>query len=296
MNILIRFEDIKGCHSLFDYRMSSYFKNCNLKVTYGLGNKTLVINKRIIDYYDLIICVFDLDSIDKGGLMISEERFRKLTGNLLLKLDKIVLIPVFFCFETILLYCYQFKNIIHQIKTYQEYFGDFRDEVLLNYIDLYDYSQLSPDNLNDYYSKIILNNINNKLLYPQQFQQNYIKQLLLNMYNNVDIFILNRNFKSIDKLLKYLESLKPINNNTHITMDLILDCFEKVSDYNDEFRNLLYTEDLCEMKKYSGKENYDRILILLYDYRAELYSLRDYDFIEQGDLSDAEYLECINFK
>ena len=296
MNILIRFEDYKGCYSLFEYNMCKYIENCKIDVVRGLCNKTLVINKKIIEYYDLIICVFDLDSLDRGSLMISEERFRKITGNLLLKLDKIVLIPIFFCFETILLYIHQFRNIIQQVKTFAEYFGDFEDKSLLEYINLYDYSVLSPENLNDYYNKVILSNLDSKIIYPQQFQQNYIKQLLLNMYENVDINILDKSFKSLDKLLNYLEELKPVNNNNIITINTILDYFRNGVDYNDEFRNLLFIDDLCKMKKYSGKENYDRVIKLMYDYRTELYSLKDCNIIEQGELSDEEYLECINFK
>lgn len=73
MNILIRFEDNYGCSTLFNYSTSALLTCSGLETVSGLGNAGVFnVSKRVSDYYDFIILVFDLDSPSTGSLTSKE--------------------------------------------------------------------------------------------------------------------------------------------------------------------------------------------------------------------------------
>jgi len=190
MNILLQFEDKHGCSSLF----KNYFPECEkyLDFNNGLSNSGVFsIEGSLLANYDLTIFVYDLDSYGDGSLMLKEESFDAATNWMLPYIDKIVFIPVFFCFETLVLFSYQFKEILSN--------NNALTKVLLHYAKYYDYSKVIPEVLYNYKNNlngVSKYNQDKNIFYPQMFHQEYLKNLLQVMYPNISAKKLEDKFKN----------------------------------------------------------------------------------------------------
>lgn len=115
MNVLIKFEDEYGCYSLFNY-CKSVLNNEYNDITNGWGcNGVFNLNSVEWRQYDYIILIFDMDDSEKGlGCLtvdVLKQRLEKFSGigdnDVKVRMavqNKLILIPVFFCFETIPLF------------------------------------------------------------------------------------------------------------------------------------------------------------------------------------------------
>lgn len=264
MNILLQFEDKHGCSSLF----KNYFPECEkyLDFNNGLSNSGVFsIEGSLLANYDLTIFVYDLDSYGDGSLMLKEESFDAATNWMLPYIDKIVFIPVFFCFETLVLFSYQFKEILSN--------NNALTKVLLHYAKYYDYSKVIPEVLDNYKNNlngVSKYNQDKNIFYPQMFHQEYLKNLLQVMYPNISAKKLEDKFKNTSKLLTYLNKHNQLIGLDHLTYDSILDGLLDYAKYNQEFLNLLQCSKIEDMIRYAGKTNYDRVVNLMNTYRNKL--------------------------
>ena len=260
MNISIRFEDAFGCRSLYEsFKGDQYVKG-------DLSTSVFNITKSIAKKYDLIICVFDLDSVGDKSLMITPERFIERTTQVLKYVDKVVLVPVFFCFETLVLFSSQLRNLISMPSKFRR--GDTAN-TLVRYKEQYDYSVLVPEFLDNYKEKMGLIKPDKDIFYPQEFHQSYMRELLRSLYLKANSDEIRKKSKNIDLLFEYFKDFQLSGDNV-LTYDSILNGLIDYAGYNQEFLNLLLCPNLDNMIQYAGKANYDRIVNLMDTYRIKL--------------------------
>lgn len=261
MNILIRFEDRYGCNTLFKYSHSCL----NTSGVDILGDFSadgvFKVLKRDAQYYDYIIMVFDLDSSVNGSLT-SMELLQKLKKTILhpetgkvkdLFRDKIILVPVFFCFETIYFYSKQLQQVIAdidvEVKTQTT-------ELIKLYKAFYDYSMITPDNLDGILTNIDMIQFEVQKItgftkktnwLPQKFHLSYAKQLLK---------LCDGGLHS-DKLFeKHEEDLFKLMQAHQININLseIYNGLQNSSDHNCYLKELLFLHNADELK-YMTLEN-----------------------------------------
>lgn len=265
MNILLRFEDRYGCSSLFKNYFPEY-KDCDC-IDEGLSNSGVFsIERTFLDSYDLIIFVYDLDSYGNGNLMIGKDSFDEATNWMLSYIDKIVFIPIFFCFETLVLFSPQLRNLISMPSKFRR--GDTAN-TLVRYKEQYDYSVLVPEFLDNYKEKMGLIKPDKDIFYPQEFHQSYMRELLRSLYLKANSDEIRKKSKNIDLLFEYLKDFQLFGDNV-LTYDSILNGLIDYAGYNQEFLNLLLCPNLDNMIQYAGKANYDRIVNLMDTYRINL--------------------------
>lgn len=90
MNVLLRFEDKYGCCSLFKYcnsiLNSQFYKaeNLNVSVENGLTcNGVFFLDSNLIDNYDFVIIVFDMDNSEDGYGCLTTEILKQRLENFL---------------------------------------------------------------------------------------------------------------------------------------------------------------------------------------------------------------------
>lgn len=260
MNISIRFEDAFGCRSLYEaFRGEQCVKG-------DLSTSVFNITKNIANMYDLIICVFDLDSVGDTNLMITQDDFKTRTIQVVKYVDKVVLVPVFFCFETLVLFSLQLRKLINMPPRFRR--GDTAN-TLIRYKEQYDYSILIPEFLDNYVEKMRLIKPNKDIFYPQEFHQSYMRELVRSLYLSANSDEIRKKSKNIDLLFDYLKDFQLSDDNV-LTYDSILNGLVDYAEYNQEFLNLLQCSKLEDMIQYTGKENYDRIINLMNTYRIKL--------------------------
>lgn len=273
MSILIRFEDSYGCRSLFNHS-NSILKSYD--INYSLCNTGIFkISKRLVDNYDYIICVFDLDSFDGKSFALTSDVLRSQLKKYFYSensikpcfRNKIILIPVYFCYETMTLYSSYIKNILSSLD---------------------DYSKLSPELLFDYKSNVIkivtsinkvLNNKTTKTWYPQVFYKSYSKSVLKllsisfgfcvddTLYNKLGDNLFDKN----EDVLYDWFNLKGLNDFT----DSIIIGLEN-SYYNRFFYKILTLDDLNELENLVLEENLQYIYSDLDRYNKDLVKSSEY--------------------
>lgn len=195
MNIWMRFEDSYGCATLFQY--SNSFLNSeklNVKIDDGFGNSGVFkIAKRDAERYDYIIVIFDLDD-NKNYSLTSESLLDSMSRNILKSdytikpyyLNKLILVPIFFCYETLYLFLGQFQNLIKDIYKLEKTEPVKLIELYKSY---YDYSRIHPESMYGIVKdldkiKMEMLHIQNMVkqkenkFYPQHFHREYGKQLM----------------------------------------------------------------------------------------------------------------------
>ena len=157
--------------------------------------------------------VFDLDDNVNfsltGNALKKKLKGRLLSDALLVKdycREKIVLIPVYFCFETL----YLFSSLIRDcIKL-----SSASDSILSLYRRYYDYSLLSPEDLVGFrgYAEEILRGVelltgqksSHSIFYPQMFHQSYVKHVLKLLYS--DFYDFDSGFKNTEAFFSSLST------------------------------------------------------------------------------------------
>lgn len=290
MNIWMRFEDSYGCATLFQYS-SSYLKNekLNIKIDDGLGNSGVFkIAKRDAERYDYIIVVFDLD--DNKDYSLTSKSLLHLMSKHILDSDytikhyyanKLILIPIFFCYETLYLFLDKFQNVIENICKLEKTEPVKLVELYKHY---YDYSRVHPESM--YGIVNYLENIKNEMLniqnmvkqkenkfYPQHFHREYGKQLMKICFKEVLK-------KYGDKILTKQEErlFKELQKDTEgsFVNTLIADLGNK-SINNKNFYQLLTIQNIDELKN----------MILTEEMLKEIcQKLDDYNLSLKGDAKD----------
>lgn len=129
MNIFMKFEDKYGCCSLFNYSNSILLKNSASVDILGdfCCNDVFSISRKDLDSYDFIILVFDMDNSEEGDGALTfnllQNRLIKASEINCVEDDfgktlrsKLILIPVFFCFETIPLFSHILQSYLLEIS------------------------------------------------------------------------------------------------------------------------------------------------------------------------------------
>lgn len=108
LNISIRFEDTYGCYTLFRNSPSILNNDTSIEISGALGNgNVLKIKENAISKNDFVIAVFDLDGT--RDISITSQDLRKTLERHIIDSEgnineqyknKLILIPVFFAFET----------------------------------------------------------------------------------------------------------------------------------------------------------------------------------------------------
>lgn len=283
MKILIQFEDNYGCRELFSY-CSSVLNSEEFKVTDGNGCTGVfrLSNKQLL-YYDYIFIIFDMDNSEDGHSVLTPElltqRLINFSGlnskkrNTLVR-NKIILIPVFFCFETIPLFSGKLQYFIDTLTDKE---SRKEIEILKVYKKHYNISIINPELFKDilnYNSEHYIANIQSevytithsvnagKTWNVQRFYASYYKNLLeailASLYKNEDDFklnsieILKRENLVFKTLLEYQCPFNPYE---------ILDSFLKTTcQFNIYLQRLYSIKDLADLKSMTYENTIEDIM------------------------------------
>lgn len=257
MNTLIKFEDKYGCATLFnkvspldvnEYNIQSDL--CNTGV-FRVTKNEAINNTRIV-------IVFDLD--DDDNLSLTGESLRDrlskfiITENSIKNVykNKIILIPVFICYETLYLFSQYVKEVLSNIDTYED---TETVRLIKAFKKYYDYSILNPEHTDGLKHKLqsIRDDIDNiteqpkmkgKFL-PQHFHKSYSKQILKLMFRDIV-----NSYENGDKILdknvdEFLNQLEATGNKEFIIS--IVDGLGNKAILNKELYKLLTVQDIAEL-------------------------------------------------
>lgn len=264
MNILIQFEDTFGVYELFK-RYNKGISGYNVKVENNISSPGILVTSRSTiaknSSIDKIIIVFDLDPIS-GRDTLDGSKLRDLLRKWLLDKDyrikplyvnRVVLIPSFYCYETLYLYSYIFKDVI---KICNEEDEEIDHKIITLYKKYYDYSKINPEslfNINNIIECIRLevsalkNTSQNWTI--QKFHQAYTEQILRSLFRNVShdkdlrqIFI-----KKEDRMFDAIDRLE--NNYTSKELiDSIVDGMKRQSIHNYRLCKLITATSIDSIK------------------------------------------------
>lgn len=264
MNVLIRFEDRYGCCTLFNYSSSVLHGVANIVNNLG-DDGVFNVFKRDANEYDYIVLVFDLDEQVKMSLTseILHKKLKKyiMNNNGDIKesyANKIVLIPVFFCYETLYLFLPQLQNIIKNIDSY----GNSQAKELIKiYKKYYDYSKINPEllfnaaknleSIKDDVAELTEQKSKEKWL-PQKIYLSYSKQLLKMKYHDI-----LKQYNYSDKIYEkdednLFETLKKYNCSFDVNDMISAICSQYIYNY---WINRLLSMSSCEELKELTLEN-----------------------------------------
>lgn len=276
VNILIKFEDSYGCKTLFEHTKSILNSNkLNVEIVGSLGNTGVFrVPKGEVNCYDYVILVFDMDDVNNVSLTsdeLSKHLNKYIMKNGLVKpeyANKVILIPTFFCFESIYLFSKEFQNTIKNI----EKLGNRTEHKLVKlYKQYYDYNSLNPENLDNIDNKLsnikieaqnIAGSNTSGRWYPQRFHISYSKQLLKilcvnqNKYQgcNVEKIFVKHEDKLFDNLLKY---------ESWFRVEDIVSGLEKQAKFNELFCKLLTLQEVSTLSEMTLENNLKLINDLL---------------------------------
>lgn len=278
MNILIQFEDSYGCRTLFEHSNSILNNHADVKINGGLSNSgVFIVTKRMVQNYDYVIVVFDMDSPTNFSL-VSKELKVQLSKSILDKdgnikathANKIILIPIYFCFETLMLYSKQLQTIIKNADSCDDCE---MIKLIKMYKSYYDYSKINPENMKNIKNNIIdiqksANKITGNTNYsntwlPQQFHTSYMKQLFKYTYREKRLS--DEIFKKKEKELFHI-----INNSNELSVSNILNDLYMGADKNKYIVRLLTLNDMSELSKMTIENNLEYIYNELDNYNFEL--------------------------
>lgn len=286
MNILIKFEDSYGCKTLFEHttsilnpkKTSLNPNKTNVQVIGSLGNTGVFkVSKREVAAVDYVIIVFDMDG-DKNSSLTSTELFNHLNKQIMqvgvIKpeyINKVILIPTFFCFETIYLFSDKFQNTIRNINS----LGNRTEHKLINlYKQYYDYGVINPENLNNIEKVLpdieiaaheIAGSTSGKQWTPQRFHASYSKQLL-------QVMCINKNKKNkyegytFDKIIVKHEDILfryLLGNEPWFKVEDIISGLQLQGIFNKMFCELLTLQNLSKLSEMTIDNNMKLITELL---------------------------------
>lgn len=276
VNILIKFEDSYGCKTLFEHTTSILNSNkTNVQIIGSLGNTGVFkVSKREVATVDYVIIVFDMDG-DKNSSLTSTELFHHLNKQIMQDgvikpeyINKVILIPTFFCFETMYLFSEKFKNTIRNINS----LGNSTEHKLIKlYKQYYNYGVINPENL--YAIEKVLPNIeiaaheiagstSGKPWTPQRFHASYSKQLLRVMCTNKNKYEEYTFDKIIvkheDILFRYL-----LGNEPWFKVEDIISGLQLQGIFNKMFCELLTLQNLSKLSEMTIDNNMKLITELL---------------------------------
>lgn len=262
LNILMKFEDKYGCYTLFN-RVNDISKidNANIDIIAGLSNSLIsTITKQEIENYDYILIIFDMDSTSNESLT-SKELMTQVEQ--LYNYENIILIPVLFCYESLILYDNNIKAVLQDIQNNKEKYRT-RSELfvkeVLRYYNLID----EPENLYNIdttitklkkYMEQLTGHTIDKKWYPQKIHTLVYEGIMhaIFKYSNIDVYADTQNSternkkskifsKNEDKLFNELSKynifgfeawIKSIQENTKLNEE-----FAKLLRLDKEIQNL----------------------------------------------------------
>lgn len=266
---------------MFNYSTSALLTCSGLETVSCLGNAGVFnVSKRVSDYYDFIILVFDLDSPSTGSLT-SKELLRFLQLSVLdsrtCKIkshysNKIILIPVFICFETLYLYSSQLQNLLLNLSKVPQCFAK---NILSVYREYYDYSKINPEVLTGIINvlpeiqnmvQMLSGQCNKKSWLPQKFHLSYTKNLLhiLCMTSRVSDKIFNKHENELFAKMK--------NGELPIDLEQIYLGIKQNSVHNAYLAKMLFMQDIRQLELMTMENTLNTILSELDDYIAQLHS------------------------
>lgn len=307
MNILIQFEDDYGCYSLF--RESNSLLNCNndlslnVDVTHGKSaTGVFKIAKHRAKAYDYIILVFDLDSKDNysltGNELVQHLYPAVLFGDTLFEVreefeNKVILVPVFFCYETLVLFSKYLQGLLSDIASVE---SNETVRLLQLYKQYYDYSKDSPEDLHNICSVLpqIVDKVhsitgygNSTAWLPQTFHASYAKSLLKFAYGDLT---------SNDKIFKkHEDQLFPLIKATKGRM-YISDWLNELSSYtelNNGFATILNLKDIQDLRALTIEKVMSKICTQLNTYNCSIMGV-DYTAVNKCRAIISEYLSQSN--
>lgn len=316
MNVLIRFEDKFGCFSLFKHCDSALHDKCN-DISGGWGcNGVFKINIKTLHQYDYIILIFDMDGSEEGvdclTPAILKQRLEKCSGitNSDIKIkaalqNKLILIPVFFCFETIPLFSQELCSYLLEVE-------GLKSTRSLEMLDLfrsyYDICSQDPEVFED-----ILNSASNSYLdnirikvkeitgdvadnwTVQGFYATYYREILeskfskFNEEHNGFSFFTKEDKKKMRKNTDYVFSTL-IEHESKFNPHEILESFlSTYCQFNTYLQWLYSVQDLKELESMAYKNTIDDIMQKIEDYNCLLKGIKDGDNKETGNESNSSH-------
>lgn len=281
MSTLIRFEDRYGCATLFDNVSKLNRDNCIIQPDLCDTGVFKVTRNEAINN-EIIIIVFDLD--DENNLSLTGESLRNRLNRFILKdnnikdayINKIIIIPVFICYETLYLYSEHVRKVITNIGTYED---TETVRLIKAFKKYYDYSMLNPEYIDGL--KYRLQDIRNSIdiiteqpktrgkFLPQHFHKSYSKQVLKILFKDII-----KAYSSGDKLLdknvgELFNQLKSSGNEQFINN--IVDGLGDIAILNTDIYRLLTAQSVSELYDLIlTTEKLDKICNKLDDYNKRL--------------------------
>lgn len=271
MNILIHFEDSHGCASLFEYSKCFKSNALNITVVQGLSNSGVYnISKAQFQKYDKIIVVFDLDAMGVKGVQsdvsltsqtllvhLKNKGIVDNNGNLTAKCqNKLVFIPVEFCYETINLYSDHLIGVLNNLDNYNK---TQNIEILKLLKSYYDYTKLHPEyfdgaaniaeEIHTEICKITEDNLGDEWK-AQQIHLSFSKNLLTTYFR-----VNNYNLSS-DSLCKKKETklfLEMKSQNTELQPETMIDDFYNKAVVNKLFADLMMCQNEQDIETLCSK-------------------------------------------
>jgi len=299
MNVLLRFEDRYGCYSLFKYCKSILNSGlCGIGIENGLTcNGVFEVEAALLDNYDYVILIFDMDNSEDGmgclNSKILKSRLQKFSGlndkdsdlKSAIK-DKLILIPVFFCFETIPLFSHELQSYLLEVEGLK---ATQSLEMLELFRSFYDICYQDPEvfeNILDITSKNYLDNIRLKVKEItgvatekwtiQKFYATYYKEILktkfskFNEGHNGFSFFTEKNKNKMKKNSDYVfETL--INYKSSFNPYEILQSFLAAHCQFNTYLQWLYSvQDLKELESRTYRNTIGNIIQKIENYNTLL--------------------------
>lgn len=262
LSILMKFEDKYGCNTLFNRaNVLDKICNANIDIIAGLSNTLIsTITKQELENYDYILIILDMDSTSNNSLT-SKELMMQIEQ--LSSYKNIILIPVFFCYESLILYDDNIKAVLADMQTNTEKYKT-RNELFVKEVLKY-YNIISePENLYNIGTKIaelkdcmeqITGNEIDRGWYPQKLHTLVYDGVMhaIFKYNNINVYagtqsnaernkkskIFSKNeerlFEELDKynIFDFEAWIKSIQENTKLNEE-----FAKLLRLDKEIQNL----------------------------------------------------------
>lgn len=308
MNILLHFEDSYGCYSLFTYCQSVLNpKSCNISgisvlIERGLTcNGVFAIDLEALDHYDYIILIFDMDGSEEGTSCLTpdilKQRLEKFSGivNSDIKIrtaiqNKLILIPVFFCFETIPLFSQELCSYLLEVE-------GLKSTRSLEMLDLfrsyYDICSQDPEVFED-----ILNSASNSYLdnirikvkeitgdvadnwTVQGFYATYYREILkskfskFNEEHNGFSFFTGKDNKKMKKNTDYVFSTLIEHKSKFNPYEILESFLSTYCQFNKYLQWLYSVQDLKELKSMTYKNTIDDIMKKIENYNRLLKGIK----------------------
>lgn len=323
MNIFIRFEDKFGCLSLFNYSASILNKGIESVTVRGdFGcNDVFSVSQKDLDDYDYIILVFDMDNSEKGhgvltpdllkNRLIKSSRINCVEDDFgIIVQNKLILIPVFFCFETIPLFSQELCSYLLEVEGLK---STRSLEMLDLFRSFYDICSQDPEVFED-----ILNSASNSYLdnirikvkeitgdvadnwTVQGFYATYYREILkskfskFNEEHNGFSFFTKEDKKKMRKNTDYVFSTL-IEHESKFNPHEILDSFlATYCQFNTYLQWLYSVQNLKELESMTYKNTIKNIMQKIDEYNYFLKGIKDMDNKDNEDVRNGNESDMSN--